>query len=73
MLLALLFELYQCYNFQVASTVTELCTGFETSKKKNEEMGEQVTDLEGQIQKWKDQKASRDVKKQELQRESDEA
>ncbi|KAK1364495.1 hypothetical protein POM88_040056 [Heracleum sosnowskyi] len=55
------------------STVTELCTGFETSKKKNEELVKQVTYLEGQIQKWKDQKASWDEKKKELERERNKA
>ncbi|WOH09351.1 hypothetical protein DCAR_0728808 [Daucus carota subsp. sativus] len=58
---------------QFTSTVTELCTGFETLKKKNEELRKQVTYLEDQIQKWKDQKASWDVKKKELERECDEA
>lgn len=58
---------------QFTSTVMELCTGFETLKKKNEDLGKHVTDLEGQIQKWKDQKASWDEKKQELERERDEA
>ncbi|WOH09348.1 hypothetical protein DCAR_0728805 [Daucus carota subsp. sativus] len=58
---------------QFTSTVTELCTGFETLKKENKELRKQVTDLEGQNQKWKDQEASWDVKKKELERECDEA
>lgn len=62
--------MYQCI-FQAALSVSELCTGFETSKMKNEELKKQVTDLEVQIQKWKRQKASWDEKKKELERERD--
>ncbi|KAL8119182.1 uncharacterized protein LOC141724158 isoform X2 [Apium graveolens] len=57
---------------QAALSVSELCSGFETSKMKNEELRKQVTDLEVQIQKWKCQKTSWDEKKKELERERDE-
>lgn len=55
------------------STVTELCTGFTTSKKQIEELTRKVTDLESQIEEWKDQKASWDEKIKLLEYDRDEA
>ncbi|KAK1364484.1 hypothetical protein POM88_040045 [Heracleum sosnowskyi] len=49
-------------SFTFASTVTELCTSFKTSKKQIEELTKTVTDLESRIQQWKDQKAIGDEK-----------
>lgn len=59
--------------FQFNSTFTELCAGFETSKKKIKELGKQVNNLEGQIQRLKDKEAQWDEKKKEIERERDEA
>lgn len=58
---------------QFTSTLTELCTGFETSKKKIEELGKQVINLEGQIKRWKDKEARWNEQKKEIERERDEA
>ncbi|KAK1364488.1 hypothetical protein POM88_040049 [Heracleum sosnowskyi] len=55
------------------STFTELCNGFVTSNKKVEELGKHVTNLEGQIQIWKDKEAKWDEKKKEIERERNEA
>lgn len=53
--------------------MTELCTGFTTSKKQIEELTRKVTDLESQIEEWKDQKASWDEKIKLLESDRDEA
>lgn len=53
--------------------MTELCTGFTTSKKQIEELTRKVTDLESQIQQWKDKKASWDEKIKVLECDRDEA
>lgn len=58
---------------EFTSTVTELCTGFTTSKKQSEELTRKVADLESQIQHWKDQKASSDEKIKVLEFDRDEA